>query len=153
MKNRSIGIIGGMGPYASSYFYELLLKKSNDIYGAKNNNDYPEIIIDSVPVPDFISDTKQQEEAMKMLISRVKKLSDFGCASIAMVCNTAHVLYPELIRYSKKEFVSMIELVTKEVQMRKLKKVGILATPTTIKSNLYKKALLKVRVEAIYPTL
>ena len=38
---------------------KLLLKKSGDLYGVKNNDDYPEVLIDSVPVPDFISNTKQ----------------------------------------------------------------------------------------------
>ena len=153
MGSRTIGIIGGMGPYASSYFYELLLRKSNESYGAKNNDDYPEILINSVPVPDFISNTKQRGKAKKMLISRVKKLNSFGCRTIAMVCNTGHILHTELSKHSKSEFVSMIDLVADETQVSKLKKVGILATQTTIKSGLYRKALLKRGILAISPTL
>src|SRR3989337_1145860 len=99
MKNKMIGLIGGMGPYASAYFYELLIKKSSD---------YPEVVIDSVPVPDFISDTKQIGFAKKMLISRVRKLNNFGCKTLAMVCNTGHVLYPELSKNSRSEFLSMV---------------------------------------------
>src|SRR3990167_4652212 len=95
-RNKAIGLIGGMGPYASAYFYKLLLKKSGEEYGAINNDDFPEILIDSLPVPDFISDTKQLQKATNILVSRTKKLKRFGCKTIAMVCNTGHLLYPKL---------------------------------------------------------
>lgn len=72
-KNKIIGLLGGMGPYASAYFYKLLLDKSRDFYGAKNNNDYPEILVDSVPIPDFISDTRNLKKAREILSERVKK--------------------------------------------------------------------------------
>jgi len=152
-KNKMIGLIGGMGPYASLYFYGLLLKKSNDLYGAKNNDNYPEIVIDSVPVPDFISDTERMDIAKKILISRIEKLNYFGCGILAMVCNTGHLLYPELSEHSQKEFISMIDLVAKEVNVRKIRMVGILATRTTIKSGLYKNALSKFGITAFHPTM
>ena len=63
MNNQIIGIIGGMGPQASAEFYRVLIHRARKQYGAHENNDYPEILIDSVPVPDFLSDTKNMEEA------------------------------------------------------------------------------------------
>ncbi len=150
--NRIIGLIGGMGPYASAHFYELLLKKSNYSYGAKNNDDYPEVLIDSIPVPDFISNTKKLDTAKEMLVSRVKKLNEFGCTSIAMVCNTGHILYPALAKQSRTEFVSMIKLVSREAKERNYKKVGILATKTTIKSGLYKQSLTELGITVVNPT-
>lgn len=156
MKNNTkniIGLIGGMGPYASAYFYKLLLKKSSYLYEAKDNDDYPEILIDSVPVPDFISDTKKVGIAKEMLVSRVERLNNFGCTLIAMVCNTGHILYPELVKHSKVDFVSMIKLVSEEALRRNYKRVGILATKTTIKLELYKQALSELDIKGINPTL
>ncbi|MGD9129321.1 MAG: amino acid racemase [Candidatus Woesebacteria bacterium] len=152
-KNRIIGLIGGMGPYASAYFYKLLLEKSSKEFGAINNNDFPEILIDSIPVPDFISDTNQLEHAKDMLISRVGRLNTYGCTSIAMVCNTGHILYPDLAEISNKvNFISMIQAVSKEVQKLRLKKVGIFATKITLKTRLYQKAFEGTGVEVILPT-
>ena len=151
--DRIIGLIGGMGPHASAYFYDMLLKKSNALYGAKNNDDYPEILIDSVPVPDFISDTSKMEYARKMLISRIQRLNNYGCSVVAMVCNTGHILYPELSKHSKVEFISLINLVAKAAKDRKLKRVGILATQTTIKTGLYSKALSTLGIKPFHPTL
>lgn len=150
-QNKIIGIIGGMGPFASSYFYKLLLEKSRDIYGAKNNDDFPEILIDSVPVPDFISDTEKLKVAEKMLIFCVKKMNGYGVGVIAMVCNTGHLLYKKLSSISEADFLSMIDLVAKETNKRGYKRVGALATPTTMKFDLYGKALSKKGIKVFYP--
>ncbi len=148
-KFKTIGLIGGMGPLASGYFYNLLIKKSEKDFGAKNNNDYPRIIMDSLPVPDFISDTKHLTLAKEMLMKSVKQLNKYGVDTIGMVCNTAHILYKELQEESKGEFLSMIELVANKAQKLHLKRVGILATPTTLKSGLYQGALLKRKIYSI----
>lgn len=149
MNNKPIGLIGGMGPFASAYFYKLLLEKAVRDYGAKNNNDYPEIVIDSVPVTDFISDTSSLNEVRTILKDRIKKLNNLGCNPIAMICNTGHILYPDLKTASGGRFVSMIELVADQAKKLKLKRVGLIATKTTIETNLYKKLLQSKKIELI----
>lgn len=150
-QKKIIGLIGGMGPYASAYFYKLLLKKSSDNYGAKNNNDFPEILVDSVPVPDFISDVSKLKEAKDMLISRVKKMDSYGVGSIAIVCNTAHILYKGLSKVTSTRFHSMINLVAEEASRRGVQRACVLATPTTIRFDLYGKALSKRGIKVFYP--
>ena len=140
-KTKTIGLIGGMGPHASSYFYNLLIKKSETDFGAKNNNDYPRIILDSLPVPDFISDSINFTEAKNMLINSVIKMNDHGVSVMAMTCNTAHILYKDLRKYCKEEFISMIDLTVEKARSLEYKRVGILATPMTLKSKLYQNAL------------
>lgn len=146
-----IGLIGGMGPYASAYLYNLMIKIGSENYGAKNNDDYPEIIIDSVPVPDFISDVKRLDEARDILISRVKSLSNFGCTTIAMACNTGHILYPDLVKVTKANFPSLIDLVSISANRKGLKRVGLLATKTTIESRIYDSALMKLGIQICLP--
>lgn len=152
-KQKTIGIIGGMGPYANAYFYKLLLDKSRDFYGAKNNEDYPEVLIDSVPIPDFISDTKNLKKAREILSERIKKMNDYGTGVLGMTCNTAHILYKDLIRLSKVEFVSMVEAVSQEIKDLGLEKVGLLATQTTISQGLYQQVLAKAGIACIVADL
>lgn len=147
--SKTIGIIGGMGPGASAYFYNLLIKKSELNFGARNNDDYPKILLSSVPVPDFISDTKNLEKAKTMLTSCIKELNDSGVSNIGMVCNTAHILYQDLVNYTKVNFVSMIEKTAESCSQKGYKKVGILSTPTTLKFKLYEKALSKFNIQSI----
>lgn len=138
-----------MGPYASAYFYKLLLDKSRDLYGAKNNEDYPEILIDSVPIFDFISNTKNLRRARKIIIERINKMNDYGVSVVGMTCNTAHILYPDLALISKADFVSMIEAVVGEANALGLKKVGLLATPTTISQGIYHRAFSRAGITCI----
>ena len=151
-KNKKIiGLIGGMGPFASAEFCRLLLDKSSRNFGAKNGDDFPEIVLDSIPVPDFISNTEQLPEAKAILISRIKKLNRFGCTIIAMVCNTGHILFPELSKISDVKMVSLINVVRDKVVASKFKRVGLLATRTTIKSKIYKNAFTGTGIKIIDP--
>lgn len=149
-QKNTIGLIGGMGPYASSYFYKLLLDKSRDLYGAVHNDDFPEILINSLPVPDFISDTNKVSEAKNMLISSVRKLNKFGVGSVGMICNTGHILHQDLSKMSKVVFVSMIDVVSKKTFNKDIKRVGVLATTSTIEADLYGKALKKLGIDVFY---
>lgn len=148
---RAIGILGGMGPEASSYLYKTLIDLSIKYFGAKNNDDYPEIILNSIPVPDFISNHSKQKIAFKMLERRVIKLSNFNILCFAIACNTAHVLINKFQSASRAPFLSMINEVVKQVAGDKINKVGLLATPSTIKYSLYQRALKKKGINTIIP--
>lgn len=148
---KAIAILGGMGPEASMYMYDLLIKLSIRDYGAKNNNDFPEIILHSVPVPDFISSDKDKDKALHMLKERVRCLSSLTISSISIACNTAHVLLPELIKVSNIHFISMIDEVINKINKDEKRKVGLLGTPSTIRSKMYQKGLRKLGIETISP--
>ena len=151
MNKKIIGLIGGMGPFASARFLNLLLEKSAMCFGAKNGDDFPEIILDSVPIRDFISDTKSVPVAKRMLISRVKKLDKIGCTRIAMVCNTGHILFPSLNEASGGRMISIIDTVRNKVVAMGATRVGLLATKTTINSGLYKGAFSDTGVFLLNP--
>ncbi|MDZ7587130.1 MAG: tryptophan--tRNA ligase [Patescibacteria group bacterium] len=57
--HQPIAILGGMGPDASARLYQLLIELSRSEFGAVENHQYPEIVIDSVPVPEFFSNTQK----------------------------------------------------------------------------------------------
>lgn len=151
MNKKAIGILGGMGPEASNYLYKTLIDLSIKYFNAKNNDDFPEVIIHSIPVPDFISSDRKREEALKMLLERVKELNmlDISCLSIA--CNTAHVLLNDLQIHSDVPFVSMIDEVVQTVKSSNHKVVGLLGTPSTIRYQLYQKALEANEISTIIP--
>ena len=86
-----------------------------------------------------------------MLSDRVKKLNLLGISRFAIACNTAHIFINDLSQVSDSPFISMIDKVAKEVLKRKIKRIGLLASPSTIKFNLYQKAL-KGKVETILPS-
>lgn len=146
-----IGILGGMGPQASAHLVDLLIDASIKD-GVKNDSDFPEIILDSVPVPNLISDTKNLKQVLKILKSRVKFLNNMNVSKLAIACNTAHIMLSDLQVVSKVPFVSIIDEVANQVGKKRMNKVGLLATPSTIRFGLFEKALNKSNIEVILPT-
>lgn len=152
MKNKeTIVILGGMGPEASAYMYRMLIDLSIKYFGAKNNDDFPDIVLFSVPVPDFISNSKNLQKALGMLQDKIKVINKINVGCIAIACNTAHILLPDLQAVSNIPFVSMVDAVVAKVRKNKCKRIGLLATPSTIKSQIYQKALAFYAVETILP--
>lgn len=150
--NNVIGILGGMGPQASSYLYNTIIDKAVRDFGAKNNDQFPEIILHSIPVPDFISSDKNQGRALIMLKQRVREMGKLNVSCLSIACNTAHVLMNELKKESEVPLISMIEAVVEQIKADELNKVGLLATPSTVKYQLYQSALRKYGITATVPT-
>ncbi|RJR15837.1 aspartate/glutamate racemase family protein [Candidatus Microgenomates bacterium] len=132
-----IGVLGGMGPQASAYFYQLLIEKSIRDFGAQNNDDFPEIVLDSVPVPDFIGDTKNLIPAKNVLFDRLSRLNTFGIDVICMPCNTAHLLYEELRMKSSAPFISMVKAVDIAVIEGSYHRTGLLSSTVTRDKKIY----------------
>jgi aspartate racemase len=137
----AIGILGGMGPQASAKLYELIIKGTQEYTPAAVDDDYPEIVLLNVPVPNFISNKNELPKAKQMLIERTKLLEQAGCMVNGIACNTAHILLPELQAVTKVPFLSIPKLVAKQIKTAGYKRVGLLATPTTLGSTLYDEAL------------
>lgn len=150
--DKKIGIIGGVGPQSTDFIYEKIIQLSQSKYNAKDNADYPRLIIESVPVPDFISNKEHIKVAKEMLINAAKSLSNAGATKLCIGSNTVHILLEELKLQTEVPFISMIELVSDKCIGRGFKKVGILGTPTLIHSNLYTRRLEQKSIEVITPS-
>lgn len=137
----AIGILGGMGPQASAKLYELIIEGTQNYNSAAVDEDYPEIVLLNVPVPNFISNKNELPKAKQMLIERTKLLEKAGCTVNGIACNTAHILLPDLQAATSVAFLSIPKLVADQVQVAGFARVGLLATPTTLKSTLYDASL------------
>lgn len=152
MKNiKKIGIIGGVGPQSTNFIYKKIIEFSQTKYGAKNNNDYPYLIFESLPIPDFISNRKHLNEAKEMLIKSAQILENAGATKLAIGSNTVHILIEELKKHIKVDFISVIETVSKKVAKKKIKTVGLLGSPVLVKSGLYERELKKYGIDLILP--
>lgn len=97
-------------------------------------------------MPDFIN-TTATNKALDMLL---------GCAEdfdkvvkdgfLAMACNTGHIYASEIKENSNLKFVSLIDEVSKFVVGKRYKKIGLLASSSTVKSGLYHNELKKYGV-------
>jgi len=151
IKQKPIGIIGGMGPDASARLYTQMIEMARDEFGVRENHEYPEIVLQSVPVPEFFSQTKKAEEAMFMLKDRVRKMSQQPLSCLGMACNTAHTTLVDLELESQTPFVSIPREVAKEASGLGYEKIGLLASPMTIFSGVYQTEFLDKNIEVVLP--
>jgi len=149
MKNftiKKIGIIDGMGAFAGSRFFQMILEKI-----AKEKLIIPEIILDAISIEDFVADQTRIAPAKKTISERIKFFNQQKVSMIVMACNTAHIMHSDLLKIAKCSFPSIIDLVVNEVKKSKIKRIGILASPTTLRTKLYEDKLNKVDLTPIIP--
>lgn len=137
MKNK-IGVLGGMGPLATTIY----MKDVIDYTDAKNDQEnVPLVIINDTEIPDRTDYIlgKSKNSPYPKLLENVKILEKIGCNYVAIICNTSHVFYKELQSNTHVKIINMVEETLKECSNLGHKKVGILATEGTIKSQVYQK--------------
>lgn len=146
-----IGILGGMGPQASCELYRLINSISIQEFQATKNSDFPHVLINSIPVPDLISDTQKRDDTVGLVNEGARALCKAGATDLVLACNTMHAFSDEIMKNVKCRFHSMIDIVIGTLKKNKVCKVLILSTRTTINTNLYQNALDKVGIGYCLP--
>lgn len=148
---KKVGILGGVGPQATAFIYQKIIESAQINHHAKDNEDYPDVLIASVPVPDFISSKEHMDEAKRMLVEAAKGLERAGCDTLCIGSNTVHILLDDLKAVVNIPFISMVELVAERCKDLGYSKVALLGTPILLGSGLYDQALQRHGIELIKP--
>ncbi len=146
-----LGIFGGMGPEATADLYKQIVKLSP----ARKDQDHIPTFIYSLPqVPDRIASIDNQDPAIISFITEgVQRLEKSGASFIAIPCNTVHYYYDEMQNAVSIPIIHMIKETVNEVKNNypEIKKIGLLATSGTIKTQLYNIELEKNGFEVLVP--
>lgn len=138
--NPMIGILAGMGPKSTAPFIDLVVEECRRQYGAKNDDDFPPMMIYSLPTP-FYLDRPVDHDAMKRtIVEGLQKLASTGADYIAMPCNTAHAYYAELRQSIDVPLLNIIEKTVVNLP-QKPQKSTLFATTSTSNTGLYQKAI------------
>lgn len=151
--NKKIGIIGGVGPQATERLYHEIIELAQKKYCARNNDDYPHLIIESVPIPDFISDKEKIDGALKILIKSARNLEKAGATRLYIACNTIHILFKQINNEIGIPLFSLIDLVSNKVKELRIRNAGIMASSTTLKSEMYQNLLTEKKLSFITPSI
>lgn len=150
--NKMIGVLGGMGPEASSNLYTKIIKYAQYEYSAVQDYDYPPIIIYSLPLSGFDeTGIVDGDLVKKQLIEGVIRLESAGCDLIIVACNTVHLYYKEMQSAIKVPIFNIIEEAKKKVRDQGYKKVGLFASENTNKLKLYQNEFADSNIEVISP--
>lgn len=137
-QNKILGILGGLGPMATVYFYEMLTEHTR----AERDQDHIDIVISSrATTPDRTAFVlgKNTENPLDTMKTEAEKLVRFGAQIISIPCNTAHYFYDALAESVDVPIVNIIRETVKFIKNTGASKVGILATEGTVKSGAYEK--------------
>ncbi|HSW98674.1 MAG TPA: amino acid racemase [Candidatus Saccharimonadales bacterium] len=148
---KPIVILGGMGPQASIRFQQLLIEKSMAFHSG-DNDQFPYIVHLSIPVTDFISGESARHAAAQTLNQLAPLVKALHPGQVALACNTAHLLATEVEMLQQPPFVSMLEVVAQKIQQDNRKTIGLMASPTTIRTRLYTNILAGLGVRVLEPT-
>jgi aspartate racemase len=150
--NKTIGVLGGMGPVASSNLYSKIIKYTQTRYGAVQDFEYPPVIIYSLALVGFDETGIVDEELVKkQLIEGVKRLEDAKCDLIIVACNTVHAYYDDMQAAVDVPIFNIIEETKKRVMTFGYKKVGLFASESTNKLQLYQDQFNSSGIEVISP--
>lgn len=132
-----IGILGGIGPEATGYFYNKLMHKLRQSGTIKSNVDYPQIIINSINAPELTSLDSITEEQIRPYIKGIQELLLHKPDFIVMACNTIHVFRDKIIDNTNYSNILSIRDIVGSVLIDINEPICVLGTASTIKSNLF----------------
>jgi aspartate racemase len=152
MEYKSLGVIGGMGPKATSVFFEKVIENT---VTNKDQDHIDMVILNHATLPDRTSTILNRSEGLFLESIRkdIKLLEIAGVENIAIPCNTAHYFYEKLLEMTKINIINMVEETTKEIYMKygENSKVGILATTGTISTGIYEDSCNKYNMQLCTP--
>lgn len=151
MEKKTLGIVGGVGPLATMFIGEMIVRRTK---AAKDQDHVNSIITNNTRIPDrtaFIMG-RSQENPVPVMVADMEKLSSIGAEVIIIPCNTAHTFYDELQQKAPVPVIHMIRETMNRAAEQGAEKVGILATTGTVTSKVYQQAANEYGLEPVLPS-
>lgn len=139
-----IGIVGGMGSYATASFFKRLI----DAFPVEKEWERPRIIIDNrCTMPSRVRAIlykEKMEELGALLAESVRNLIHSGATKIVLACNTSHFFLPYIYRLvpeAKGAIINIIEETCKEIEKSNKSSASLLASEGTIECGIFEEYL------------
>ena len=148
---KTLGVLGGLGPMSSVYFYEMLTAHTK----AERDQDHLNILIsskaDTPDRTDFILG-RSCDDPLPVMKFEVARLIGAGADIIAIPCNTAHYFYDRISEVSGVPVINIIRQTAIFCRRSGVSRAGILATEGTIASGAYANVFSSAGIECVVPT-
>jgi aspartate racemase len=147
---KKIGIIGGLGPEATIDYYKEII---NAFKNEKGDLNYPEIIIYSVNMSEFISLMKEKkyDQVTTLLLEKIEGLKMAGAEFAAISANTPHLLFDRIKEKCGIPMISIVEAACNESLKQGYKRTGLFGTAFTMEASFYNDIFKKQGIEVILP--
>jgi len=150
-RHKTIGILGGMGPEATAYFFDLIIRNT----AAGRDREHVPVIIRSDPrVPDRTNAILHGGKSpVPMLRAGVKALRRAGADIVVMPCVTAHYFLKDVVARENVPFINLLDEARKHVRaaIPGVRRIGLIATSGTVSTGIVRDAFAKAGIEVIVP--
>ena len=133
LKNKTIGILGGIGPESSAIFYLDLIKSIQKNFNINSTSDYPQIIINNIAVADLVEKNISKTN-IEPILKGLKELDKFKPDFNVIICNSSYSFYDYLTSNTETELLNLEYIVEKYLNTNKIINIGIIGTNITVSS-------------------
>jgi aspartate racemase len=149
---KTIGILGGMGPEATAYFFSLIIKHT----AASKDQEHAAVLIYNLPqIPERTAAVLGRGPSPVPLLRKgVRTLARARADFIVIPCVTVHGFLADIRKASPVPVLSLLDETLASVRRTKhgLKRAGLLASTGTVRSGLFASTFAKAGVEVITPS-
>jgi len=154
--NLVIGIVGGMGSYATVDLFKRIL----DAFPTEKDWEKPRILIDNYStIPSRVRAVlynERKDEVIECLASSIRNLMNAGnVQKIIVGCHTAHIFLPDavkLVEGSENCVVNIIDAAVDQCVRKKFDSVRLLATEGTVQTGIYMDHLSRADINVVNPS-
>lgn len=151
MSEKVIGVLGGLGPWATLDLFEKILR----LTPARTDQEHLRILIDNNPkIPDRSPAIfGVGEDPTPALVATARNLERAGADFLVIPCNTAHAFYDPIqaaVSIPVLHIMDEVAAAARE-EIPALRAVGVLATAATVTSGLFHRAFTRTGVDVISP--
>ena len=152
MKEKVIGVLGGMGPEATIDLFQKIVK----LTPAKKDQEHIRIIIDNNPkIPDRTKAILYNgENPLPELVRTAQNLESAGTDFIIIACNTAHYYFHKIQKTVNIPILNIMQETASCIHniFPSLNKISLFATEGTIHTGLYQSYLDNFAIETLIPS-
>lgn len=149
MTKKTIGIIGGMGPLATTDLFRKIVVHTQ----AACDQDHLRVLIDNnTAIPDRTAALLcGGEDPLPQMIKSARVLETAGADCLIMPCNTAHCFHAKVQEAVQIPVLNMLELTCRALQEKGIRCAGLLATNGTVQTQVYSKVAEKYGLTLLAP--
>lgn len=152
--SETIGIVGGMGSYATLDFFRRVL----DAFPAEKEWDRPRVVIDNrCTMPSRVRAILYREETAAVineLACAVRGLLGCGADHLIFACNTSHAFLRDVFRLvpeAEHKTVHIIDTLARRLHEAGIRSAYLIASEGTLQSNIYQQSFDRYGIQLSVP--
>ena len=152
MSKKRVGVLGGLGPLATVYFMDMVVKLTE---AEKDQDHIPMLVMNDASIPDrtaFILG-RSPESPLPQMLENAAMLEKAGVDFLVIPCNTAHFFYDAVTEAVQIPVINIMEEAVAAAgrAIPGLRAIGVLATDGTVQTGVYERFAKEAGLELVVP--